>query len=82
MKGHLMKLLLIVGGDGSFSSSGRRESCAQRPPLYLPSKRCDRTTVVDPDTGVDEMAYVFSVDELLSTQEVPVETVGLVGGFR
>ena len=30
---------------------------------------------------MDKMAYIFSMDDLLFTQEVLVETVGLVEGF-
>ena len=39
-KQHIMELL--VGGDDS-RSSGRRESCAERPPLPYPLNVCDRT---------------------------------------
>ena len=38
-------------------------------------------TELDPDMRVDKMTYVISMDEFLSTQEVPVETVGLVERF-
>eukprot|EP00904_Undaria_pinnatifida_P001475 jgi/Undpi1/11328/HiC_scaffold_30.g13626.m1 len=37
---------------------------------------------LDPDMSVGKMTYVFIMDELLSTQKVLVETVGLVEGFK
>ena len=51
VKEHLTKLL--VGGDGPLSSE-RRESCAQRPPLYPLSKLCNSASV-DPETSVNMM---------------------------
>ena len=46
----------------------------------MPSQLCDGTTL-DLDTSVDKMMYVFSMDALLSTQEVLVETIWPVEGF-
>ena len=70
----------LLGGGRLFTVEREAESCAQKPPLYLPSTLGDKTTV-DPDTSVDKMTSVFSMDELLSTQEVLVKTVGLVEGI-
>ena len=47
----------------------------------MPSKIGDRTTV-DPDTSVVESMYLFSIDELLSTQELLVGTVSVVEGVK
>ena len=36
---------------------------------------------LNPDMNVDNMTYIFSMDELLSTQKVQVDTVGLAERF-
>lgn len=76
VKGHLMKLL--VGGNGTLFEWEARKLCTEI--TYI----CPLKFVIelDPDMSVDKMTYVFSMEELFSTQEVLVETVGLVEGFN
>ena len=67
VKGHLTKLL--VGGDGSLFEWEARK--LRKETTYICPLRFE--IELDPD---------MRVDELLSTQEVLVETVGLVEGFK
>ena len=76
VKGHLVKL--VVGGGGSHFQWEARKLHTEI--TYI----CPLKFVIelDPDISADTMTYVFSMDELLSTQEVLVETVGTVEGFK
>ena len=66
---------------------GRTYSILEWEPLKLRTKItciCPLKVVIelDPGMSVDKTTYVFSMDELLSTQEVLIETVGLVEGVE
>ena len=64
---------LLVGGDGSLVEWEARKLRTQT------TYNCPLSFVIelDPDPSVDKITYVFSMDELLYTQGVLVEIVGL-----